>query len=138
MVAACLVLLATATRGGMAVAGEQAATPAASAVLPASLPLRRDAEPGSGAPGWEAFVALLALTGMGGAWLVWRRSPRKAAGSSGSARGGPLTRLASQALTPQASVHAVRWNGEELLLGCTAQQVTLLSRRAVQPSEKDL
>jgi flagellar biogenesis protein FliO len=38
-------------------------------------------------------------------------------------------RLASQALTPHASVHAVAWNGEEYLVGCTPQQVTLLARR---------
>jgi flagellar biogenesis protein FliO len=41
-----------------------------------------------------------------------------------------ILRLCSQALTPQASVHAVQWNGEEFLLGCTGQQVTLLARRS--------
>lgn len=41
-----------------------------------------------------------------------------------------ILRLSSQALTPQASVHAVQWNGEEFLLGCTGQQVTLLARRS--------
>jgi flagellar biogenesis protein FliO len=45
-----------------------------------------------------------------------------------------IVRLSSQALTPQASVHAVQWNGEEFLLGCTAQQVTLLSRRSAPGS----
>lgn len=38
-------------------------------------------------------------------------------------------KLASLPLTPQASVHAVRWNGEELLLGCTSHQVSVLARR---------
>lgn len=43
-------------------------------------------------------------------------------------RGVPA-RLASVALTPQASVHVVQWHGEEFLLACTAQQVTVLSQR---------
>lgn len=48
--------------------------------------------------------------------------------------GGRVLRLSSQPLTPQASVHVVRWDGEELLLGCTAQQVSLLARRTVTGS----
>jgi hypothetical protein len=32
-------------------------------------------------------------------------------------------------LTPQASVHIIRRGDEELIVGCTPQQVTLLSRR---------
>lgn len=43
-------------------------------------------------------------------------------------RGVPA-RLASVALTPQASVHVVQWHGEEFLLACTPQQVTVLSQR---------
>ena len=50
---------------------------------------------------------------------------------------GALVRLSSQALTPHASVHAVRWKGEELLIGCTAQHVTLLSRRPASPVQGD-
>ena len=44
-------------------------------------------------------------------------------------------RLASMAPTPQASVHVVQWQGEELLLGCTAQGVSLLARRPAPPAE---
>lgn len=44
-----------------------------------------------------------------------------------------LTRRASQALTPHASVHVLRWNGEEILLGCTAQQIRVLARKSVDP-----
>ncbi len=44
------------------------------------------------------------------------------------ARGVP-SRLGSVALTPQASVHVVKWHGEEYLLACTPQQVTVLSQR---------
>lgn len=59
-------------------------------------------------------------------------------------RGGPLGRLlagwATSApgtlevvravrLTPGASLHVVRWDNEELLLSCTAAEVSVLSRR---------
>jgi flagellar biogenesis protein FliO len=40
-----------------------------------------------------------------------------------------LVRLSSHALTAQASLHAVRWRDEELLLGCTPNGVTVLARR---------
>ena len=43
---------------------------------------------------------------------------------------GQLVRLSSHSLTAQASVHAVRWRDEELLLGCTPAGVTVLARRA--------
>jgi len=43
---------------------------------------------------------------------------------------GQLVRLSSHSLTAQASVHAVRWRDEELLLGCTPTGVTVLARRA--------
>lgn len=44
-----------------------------------------------------------------------------------------LVRLSSHPLTAQASVHAVRWRDEELLLGCTPHGVTVLARRSPQP-----
>jgi flagellar biogenesis protein FliO len=46
------------------------------------------------------------------------------------------TRLASVALTPQASVHVVQWQGQEFLLGCTQQQLTVLSQRALGEREQ--
>jgi MYXO-CTERM domain-containing protein len=134
---ACLLLPACAVVSRAASAGEPAAAPAAPAVLPASLPLRRDAAAGSDAPGWVPSAALLALTGIVGVWLVRRRSVAKATGLPGSPRAVPLIRIASLGLTPQASVHVVRWNGEELVLGCTAQQVTLLSRRTPPAQEPE-
>lgn len=132
---ACLLLPACVVGSRAAGAGEPAAAPVAPAALPASLPLRRDAAAGSDAPGWLPSAALLALTGIVAIGLVRRRSMNGATGLSGSIRGAPLVRLASVGLTPQASVHVVRWNGEELVLGCTAQQVTLLSRRTPQAQE---
>lgn len=68
----------------------------------------------------------------------WRAQWRAAGGLRLRRRSrseGALVRLSSQALTPHASVHAVRWKGEELLIGCTAQHVTLLSRRPAAPVE---
>jgi flagellar biogenesis protein FliO len=50
------------------------------------------------------------------------------------ARGLPV-RAASIALTPHASVHVVHWQGEEFLLGCTAQQITVLSQRSAGERE---
>jgi len=100
--------------------------------LPGSLPLRRDVASES-APGWKTPVVLLAIAGAGGAWALWRRKARPDGQTRSPER---IVRLSSQALTPQASVHAVQWNGEELLLACTAQQVTLLSRRAAGRSEE--
>jgi hypothetical protein len=104
----------------------------ASETLAASLPLRRDGPAsGSDSVGWAGSFALLALGGGVVGWLLWRQSGRGRARSA--VRGGhtPVLRLSSQALTPQASVHAVQWQGEEYLLGCTAQQVTLLCRRPI-------
>lgn len=49
-------------------------------------------------------------------------------------RGVPA-RLASVPLTPQASVHVVQWHGQEFLLACTAQQVTVLSQRPADDRE---
>ena len=112
---------------------ETASTASASATVPASLPVRRDAEVRSEAPGWAPSLALAIAAGLGGAW-AWRRRSGRTRGSAG--RDEPLVRLANLALTPQASVHAVQWRGEEWLLACTPQQVTLLSRRAIGDQEE--
>lgn len=116
------------------------AQPAASAssigALPSNLPLRRDLALGSERTDWTPSFALLAFVGAAGACMFWWRTTR-ARRASGRARSEPaaVLRLSSQALTPHASVHAVRWNGEEFLVGCTAQAVTLLSRRNADGSE---
>lgn len=105
---------------------------AAAGALPTALPLRRDASAAAEASGWGSSLLLLAVTGAAGAWMLWRRGTRGRLlpVRTETAR---VQRLSSQALTAQASVHAVQWNGEEFLLGCTAQQVTLLGRRPVEP-----
>lgn len=85
--------------------------------------------------GWEAVFAVLSLAAAAGGLWAWKRrgGPRRLRGE----RRGPaaIVRLASQALTPQASVHAVEWNGEAYLLACTSQHVVLLSHMAMQQAE---
>lgn len=114
--------------------GTQPAT-AAATPLPAQLPLRRaDQEAAVTSLGWRSLFLLLMVGAGGGAWLLWRRGMVPGGGEASLHGRLPgelpaVRRLSSHALTPQASVHAVRWQGEELLLGCTAQQVTLLARR---------
>ncbi|MBC5785108.1 flagellar biosynthetic protein FliO [Ramlibacter sp. USB13] len=116
---------------GAAAAAATEPAPAAPAVtsLPASLPLRRDAAAPPSAPGWWSSLAVLTLVGAGGAWTVWRRLARRRPPLAGGAEDSHAVRVSSQALTAHASVHVVRWNGEELLVGCTGQQLQLLARR---------
>lgn len=112
---------------GSAAASERAA----SGKLPSALPVRRDVpEPGSPPP-WTSTLGLLSLGAALGGWWIWTR---RASRSRLARNVNPIVRLGSQALTQQASVHAVQWNGEEFLLGCTAQGVVLLSRRSVPAS----
>lgn len=113
------------------IAGPAAATQS----LPDSLPVRRDVQlPTEDGP-WLPALALLGVAAAAGGFALWRRGG--AAGRAGSARRDEagVARLSSQALTPHASVHAVRWDGQEFLLACTAQQVTLLARRTLPPGE---
>jgi len=114
-----------------------ASTQQPSTALPASLPLRRDASAAPDTGSWAPSAILLALLGAGGAWLGWRRLGRAGVAAAARARPEPIVRLSSQALTPQASVHAVQWAGEELLLACTPQQVTVVSRRRLEESAKE-
>jgi hypothetical protein len=114
----------------------QAAASSAPAQFP-QLPLKRDL-PAEGplheSAGWAALL-VLALVGAGlimarrQRWSVtggWRRADAKTAAPK---------RMGSTVLTQQASLHVVQWNGEELLLGCTSQSVSLLSRRPGDPNE---
>jgi hypothetical protein len=101
--------------------------------LPGNLPLRRDPPPALEGGGWMPSLLLLGVAAAAGGYGWWRRgSGRQAAARRGEAA---VTRLASQALTPHASVHAVQWQGEEFLLACTPQQVTLLARRPIAAGE---
>jgi hypothetical protein len=93
------------------------------------IPLRRDA-PADGAMaetiGW---AALLLIAAAGAGLVVLRRGalPRGAQGPKVIGR---------TALTQQASLHVVEWQGEELLLGCTTQSVVVLTRRPAEPAKE--
>ena len=78
------------------------------------------------------WYLLLCVAASAGGWWFLRHRRGNADGAQGfrGRRDGGVTRLSSQALTPQASVHAIRWNGDEFLLACTSQQVTLIDRKA--------
>jgi hypothetical protein len=40
-----------------------------------------------------------------------------------------VTRISSHVLSRGCSVHVVRWNGEDLMLGCTDASVVVLAKR---------
>lgn len=134
----CAALLASASPGAFPQerGPDVASSPAApEARLPASLPLRRDEGAGADTSGWSPALALLALGGAAGGLWLWRRGGAGRGKRRSAARDElAIVRLSSHALTPQASVHAVQWKSEEYLIACTAQQVTLLSRK---PSAAD-
>lgn len=124
--AASVVLALLLCVGGMASGQEASEKSAPSSPALPELPLRRDAgdAPGSSAIGWIA-VALLAAVAC---TLYWtRRSPRLAVRSAG------VSVSLARSLTAHASLHVVEWEGERLLLACTAQSVAVLSRRGSEP-----
>lgn len=101
--------------------------------LPASLPVR--AEPSPAGLTWPPALAWLGMAGAAGGLWWWLRAGARSLRGRSVANGQGIVRLSSQALTPHASVHALRWNGEDYLLACTSQQVTLVSRRPVATLE---
>lgn len=131
---ACAGLLLAPVRAGAAEGGNEAAAPGG---MPSSLPLRRDEARAADATPWLTGTALLGLIAIAGAALAVRRGRwgLLPARSTGADAGRRIERLATQVLTAQASVHAIRWNGEELLVACNAQQVTLLVRKPVAAAE---
>lgn len=134
-VVCCLMLLAIPVNAQTGAA--TGAAPAASS-LSRALPLRREepTAPASLAPAVAGGVLLVAAAAAG--LLLARRKgvQRMRPWLPVRTAAAPITRVASQALTQQASVHAIQWNGEELLLACTPQHVTLLARRPLQRPEE--
>jgi flagellar biogenesis protein FliO len=106
--------------------------------LAANLPLRRGGDASGPDAPWLMALLLLALLVAAGAYLAWRRGAGSRDRSQAHRAEHVLTRVSSHPLTPQASVHVVEWNGDEYLVGCTSQQVTLLARRALASSEEGL
>jgi hypothetical protein len=132
----CVGLCLMLASGGsiMAAENEDARAAAASsprAALPPSLPVKRDAITAPGPASWNPGLALLGVAGAAGGFWLWRRGFTDLARARVRNRTGTsaVVRLSSQPLTPHASVHAVQWKGEEYLIACTAQQVTLLSHQ---------
>ena len=105
--------------------------------LPDSLPLRRGEAAASSDGPWVAVLALGLLLLAAGVVAARRGGMAGMRGWKGfAASPSGMKRLSSQPLTAHASLHAVRWNGEELLLGCTPQQVTVLARRPASADEQ--
>lgn len=104
--------------------------PTPKSALPAELPLRRASE-GFGAAGYGGWMILLALA-VGGLWLVrsgvGRRWMLPVRAHAGTQEGRPSV-VAVRALGPHTSLQVVRWNGKDLLLGCSQQCVTVLDSR---------
>lgn len=115
--------------------------------IPPEIPVRRASEhPVSGAAPLR-WVLILGVALVAGIVLVQGRrraaAPRGAAplglGSSlgrwlrGAGADGGARLVQSIRLTPRASVHVLRWEGEDWLLACGEGPVTLLGRRAGQP-----
>lgn len=130
----CAVLLASAQCTASTVVASDAPR-ASQGKLPTSLPVRRNDGDSPGDMGWSPLVGLGALAVGAAGWWAWARQTGRRRLRNYPGQGAAIVRLSSQGLTPHASVHAVRWNGEEYLLGCTSQKVTLLSRRKVMPTE---
>ncbi len=123
---------AQATAAPSPAASSQAA-PMMKPVLPADLPLRRDAEPGLGTgAGYAVWLVLLAGAGAWAwIWSVRRRgaAPKWLGRLVPAGSPGALQLLASKPLAPHCSLHVVRWGEREMLVGCTPQAVTLLETR---------
>jgi hypothetical protein len=114
-----------------------AAASAPAGRLPSALPLRRDAAAGAEATTWAPAFALLSVAAAAAGLWLWRRGATRGPGQRLARRQeAEVVRLSSQALTQQASVQVVQRQGEEYLVGCTGQQVTLLSCRPVIAAQR--
>ena len=113
------------------------ATAASGQAQLSQIPWRRDSsagEPIVQSAGWAVlFVGVVAGVGF---VLIRRRGRRETgAGWMPFSIGANVPKAPwRMALTQQATLHLVEWQGDELLLGCTPQSVTLLARRAASSS----
>ena len=76
------------------------------------------------------FLPLLLVLSVGAALAIgfaWRK--KGGHGRRAPAHPADLRVEASTKLSPQASVHVVRWDDVQLLVACTPQSVTLLARK---------
>lgn len=136
----------TLTRAVHAQTGGAAGVPMASSSAPGTrlspaLPLKRDQEPDDPARTVLIAAGLVLAVAIGAGYIGLRRSGRLPAGVSGAWGGRatqPTLRTAGRLpLSQQASVHTIQWGDEELLLGSTPHQVTLLARRPLPAREQN-
>lgn len=102
--------------------------------LPADLPLRR-ASDGFRLADHGGWIFLLALAA-GGVWVARSSTGRRwvlPLRAPPATQDGRPSVVSVRALGPHASLQVVRWNGKELLLGCSTQCVTLLDSRTADP-----
>ena len=133
---ATIIAMGVSLGGGQAAWGQtQPPASVASAPIPyAQIPLQRDAAADGSAIASAGWAALFLAVVAGAGFVIVRRKsiagPRQSAGWLRRAEPAPSTPkpLGRLPLTPQASLHVIEWQGEELLLGCTSQSVSVLAR----------
>ncbi|HSV47295.1 MAG TPA: flagellar biosynthetic protein FliO [Ramlibacter sp.] len=124
-------------------AGAGAAVPVqrSESAVPPNLPFKKDEDTGPVLGVSSAWIGLAVV--LVGVWLFVVARHRRARGGSNPAGAGlmgwlrapnlaqgELASLGRVQLNPHASVQVVRWNGQEFLIGVTAQSVTLLAQGA--------
>lgn len=129
----------TLTRTVHAQTGGAAGVPTASSSAPGTrlspaLPLKRDQEPDDPAQTVLIAAGLVLAVAIGAGYIGLRRSGRL----PGRATQPTLRTAGRLPLSQQASVHTIQWGDEELLLGSTPHQVTLLARRPLPAREQNL
>ena len=128
-----------------ATSAEETPAQRAESVVPQGLPFKKEDAPGSAlgvSPSWIGLAVILI-----GVWLfviTKHRRGRSASASSTpalmswlrahSSSNGDLASGGQVQLNGHTSVHVVCWDGQDLLIGATAQSVTLLASR---PSAAD-
>lgn len=114
--------------------------------FPADIPLQRGAHASLGSEGLGVFQAfsLVLLLLLLAAWILrrWRITQSGARQSSvpgksakwpswliGPAPANQVQVLESRQLTPKASLHLVRWDGREWLVGCADRGIQVIGQR---------
>lgn len=104
------------------------------------LPLQRASDASGASADILAWAAVMVLAALVAGWIWAKRGGGTWRGAAlrwnvrRASRDAPTT-VARTSLTPAASLHVVEWQGEELLLGCTAQSIAILARRPAASAE---
>jgi hypothetical protein len=97
---------------------------------------KRDASPADSNTGTVLLALGLAIGG--GALVALRAGAlRPFRLRRPAAQRAAIERLSTQILAKGSALHAVRWHGEELLIGCSEGHITLLARRADDATEQE-